>query len=228
MKVQVVITAYNRPVSLRELVEDLKTQAPDIPILVADDHSDHDHDLSALPVSFMRAPQNHGKRHYWRWINQILGHVRAWRWNRLIWLPDDVRVCRRFYDRCEEAWQSCPADRRGLNVLLDDGREDLACWTQLDPVDVGAVTRTGWIDGAFYSARGLFDRLDWSLHPVDPKMWAARPLLGSGVWAQVSHRAGPATLYRVKESLVDHLDIPSQMNPEARRLHPMKASTFRG
>jgi hypothetical protein len=166
------------------------------------------------------------------WVSQLLSRLRQIPFHSVVWLPDDVELCSRLVQRARETFFGIRGDRRAisLNLLVDASREHEPCWTNYAPRPYGNVVRTQWVDGAFYAPRAFFHSIAWNVDPVPEQRWLDSPLSGSGVWAQVSrrlHRRGFG-MYRVKDSLVNHLELESQMNPEARRENPLTSVRFVG
>jgi len=233
-KFQVIIMAYNRPKPLRLLLEDLERQLPDgSNVQIWDDHSPNNSENRAFAEAqgwdWTRATTNHGKRRFWKWVSRCYAAQQALSPNLWVLLPDDVRLCERFFDRCLEYWAAAPKDKVSLNLLRDEARLTKACWTGVSPTRAcDKIDNVGYTDGLAVVSRKFFEGLRWQLEPVPKGRWLADPLLSSGVGDQVSKaiHARHMGQYRVRQSLVQHVDGPSQMNPDVRLVDSMLAVDF--
>jgi len=231
---QVVILAYNRPNPLRLLLEDLKQQLPEgSAVQVWDDHSPNNAEnrgfAEAEGWSWTRATTNHGKRRFWKWVSKCYAAQQSLSPNLWVLLPDDVRLCENFFDRCLGYWAAAPQDKVSLNLLRDEARLTKACWTGVRPTRVNdKIDNVGYTDGLAAVSRRFFEGLRWKLEPVPKGRWLADPLLSSGVGDQISKAIHARHLgqYRVRQSLVQHVDGPSEMNPDMRLVDSMLAVDF--
>src|SRR4029077_757087 len=118
---------------------------------------------------------NHGKRGWWRWWNTILDDLRSAPAPLYYFLNDDMRLCRRFFERSAGLWSSIDDPRKAsLFLHLSAGRAELGglCGTPVRATRAGRVVHCGWVDCApFLADRRLFDGLDWRLHPVADRRW---------------------------------------------------------
>jgi FkbM family methyltransferase len=235
----VAITTYDRPDLLARLLDDLEREAPPegLHVRVYDDASPGGYApiekrLRALGWTYVRAPRRHGKHEWWRWWNRILADLSATSASTFVMLADDMRLCRGFFTRARELWSSIEDPRKAALFLHVDERTPGVGETQWTPVrtrNLGAVSECGWVDGpAFLCERATFEALAWRIDPISLARWRSNQLLGSGVGAQISSRLHRRRLamYRVNDSLALHDNGASRMNPEARRLHPMRTVRF--
>lgn len=231
---EVVVMAYNRPVSLGLLLSDLAAQLPSgSNVQVWDDHSPNNQENKAFVElkgwEWRRAETNHGKRRFWKWVSQSYAAQQAKSAGLWVLLPDDVRLCTNFFSRCLEYWKTAPRDRVSLNLLRDECRLTKACWTGIRPTRVNdKIDNVGYTDGLAVVNRTYFEGLRWSVRTVPKNRWLSGPLLSSGVGDKVSRALHARHLgqYRVRQSLVQHVDGPSQMNPDARLVDSMLAVDF--
>lgn len=232
-RIRVVILSYERPAHLCRLLRDVAAQrgVHDISIAVYDDASTADYAepkaiLDHLGGEYVRVDQNHGKRGFWRWVDRIYADQRTRDEAIFVFLPDDVRLCRGFFDRALRIWTGIADPKKAaLTLFRDTGRDGKPCWTDQHPQDAGSVLLTGWVDGAILCGRRYLEILDFSVRRVDPSRWRKDRTVSSGVGQQISLRlcAKGATMYGVKRSLLCHVEGPSTMNPEARRQNPLRA-----
>lgn len=228
--VQVVISTFNRPGPLLDLLLDLaresEASSTQISVQVYDDASTADmllvrRFLAEKGWLYVRADTNHGKRGYCRWRGLQMSAQRIEAPRLWIYFDDDMRLCDRFFDRLDEAWSSAPEEDRATLVLhIDSARysSDTTCWTGHTPVDRGPVDEISWVDGAFAADRVFHEAMEWTCPEPPADRWDQDPALSCGVGMMLSRALDGAGLhqYRVKSSLVVHLYGESMMNPEAR------------
>lgn len=234
--IRVVVLTYERPQLLVDLLNDIDAHrgGHSISVVVYDDASKADYSavrglLNDRGWQYVRARQNHGKRGFWRWVNQIYADQQKRRDRTFVMLPDDMRLCDRFFDRALNIWERIEDPQKvSLNLLRDNSREGKACWTEQLPIDCGPVFDIGWVDGAIVCNRRYFRTLDWRVDPIDPNRWAYNSQASSGVGHQLSVRLYGAHMgmYGVKRSLVAHVAGPSTMNALERRKNPLIAIGF--
>jgi FkbM family methyltransferase len=237
--IAIAITTYNRPESCLRLLRDIARDKAGyrVRVVVFDDASAEDY----KPVrqfcrthgwQYVRAAQNHGKRQWWRWVNEVLA-----RWTRdaadhFYFIQDDMRLCSDFFRRTLSLWDQISDQNKAALYLLRDAKRNapgITCWTQFKSRIEGAVERTQWADcNAILLNRTFLDTLGGALEPIPQSRWDKNPLLSSGVGQQWSQRlhAAKKGMFRPLESYVLHIDEPSHMNPEARRKNPLRAVKF--
>lgn len=234
----VVVHSCERPLHLRRLLGDLAAAADEgarLDVRVYDDASTADLSAVAALVAqrgwrLVRAAERHGKRRFGEWLGRAWHELREVPADRLlVFLQDDVRLCRDFFGRAAALWRGIDDGARvALSVLVDGSRGHGPCWTGVAPERVGAVWRTQWVDGIYVADRRLLAALDFAVPSIAGDRWARDATVSSGVGQAVSTRlhAAKLSMYQVHESLVAHGDGPSQMNPEARAREPMRAVRF--
>jgi hypothetical protein len=233
---RIVILTYNRPDDLLRLLRDIDTYrwGHKISVVVYDDASTKDYAQSkalcaARRWQFVRAEKNHGKRGFWKWVHRIYGEQRARSEGLFCLLPDDMRLCSRFFDKAMAVWSGIKDSKKvALNLLRDSGREGKSSWTDRLPTDVGCALSVGWVDGAILCNRRYFELLEWRVNSVPESRWAQNENMSSGVGQDLSRRllARGGEVYCVKRSLLAHIGRVSQMNPVERRKNPLEALYF--
>lgn len=221
-----VITTYNRPESLRRLLDDLAADAGDRRVLcrVYNDHSERSYaqmpaGSATFTIEHSTLAEHHGKPRYWRLIDRIFQDLRSVRAAYYMQLPDDVQARPGFFTHAIDTYQAIGDPQKiCLNLYLDSSRIGAACWTKTLPriERFGAthVFHTGWVDMCYLAERRFFEALDYTIHPIPPDRWRCNPRRSSGVGAQITRRLQGRGLYQVRECLLQSEDIPSLMNPD--------------
>lgn len=235
-RIRLIIFTYERPKMLKRLLADVQEHrgAHEISVVVYDDASSSGYDevqkkLGVLGGTYVRARKKHGKQQFWKWVSRAYSDQRTRDEPLFCLLPDDFRLCTRFFDRAINIWNRITDPYKvALNPIRDDSREGVECWTKQRPIDCGPVFDAGWVDGALLCNRRYFEALNWKIHPVDSIRWRRNPKSSSGVGEQISVRLALARLgmYKVKRSLCVHVAVPSKMNPVERQRHPLRALHF--
>lgn len=226
MRLLICILTYNRPEMLRSLLADIDVEAKlvtnsalEFVVRVYDDHSDEVPTMEGYyHAALIRRPIHGGKRLFWEMMNAVLRDARRSKnWDRLLVLPDDVRLAPGFFARLEAAWAAVPCQAKLLINPLMDARGPVAHWNAIKPVFVDrgpGLYRVGWNDGCWYAERRLVRRF-YRFRPPSPKRWR-RPYVSTGVGDQLSRWAvaNGFTLWQVADSLLYHGNHPSQMHRE--------------
>jgi hypothetical protein len=219
MKINIIITTFNRSEMLNDLLTDIEKSKADheISLSVYDDCSDKENtrmnivnlSFHQTPYSYYRAAFNHGKKKYWQLINKAFSDVQPADY--YIMLPDDFRLADNFFDRAIKAWNEIKYyDKICLNLDIDRlGRE---CWTNFKAQDCGAYYRSQWVDMAFICKAQFFKEV--GIFEVGNR-WEKDPTLGSGVGSSISRILHNKSLgmYHLKEQITFHGTHESKMNP---------------
>ena len=232
----VVITTYQRPLLLLELLHDFEREdVNDLDVRVYDDASSLDYSAPAEVIRrngwvYRRAAVNHGKQKYWRWITSIYQDLKALDEETLVvFLQDDVRLCKNFFGRADAIWQAIDHSKKAtLNLLIDSQRENSTCWTRFRPRRTGTCWNTQWVDQIFVADRNFFTALDYAVPEVPADRWNQGETLSSGVGQGLSVKLNKKgwKMFRVDQSLVAHVDGPSVMNQKLRSKEYMTTLRF--
>lgn len=243
MKIHAIITTYNRREMLLALLGDLAREqaaGADLFVMIFDDGTPPGNQVASDEIAailkadsfrLIRMHRNHGKARYWQLVTATWQTAYRLAWDRLCMLPDDVRLSDPFFSECERVWQAIEDPKKlVLNPLLDTQRQNVPCWTPINPTPRRhsgvAYRHVGWNDLCLYSERAFLDALNQGrLRPIPMQRWQRDPALSSGVGAQVSTRlyAGGYGMYQVSRSLVFHGDHESQLNPQERKRNGLTA-----
>lgn len=232
ISVAIGIPTFNRGEMLFRLLNQLFSQAKksnlNIYVFVYDDFSEAPLDISSISlnkqksVKIYRSTINNGKKKYWKVVNHILDELSNIDADYYFYLPDDIEISNDFFEKSISYWNSIEDSKKITINLLNDGRDE--CWTKFKRViEVNSkfeLYRSQWVDMAM-----VFDKklLRYRVKEIPLSFWDNKPLLSSGVGAQLSKRLHAAGygLYQVKDSLVFHGAHQSQMNPEERIINPL-------
>lgn len=234
----VVIMTYERPLRLLDLLNDIRRESSanhTIDVRVYDDASRMDYGAPLALLEnhrwrFTRAPRNHGKHLFWQWISRAYTELKGLDADtRVVFLQDDVRLCRHFFDKAAQQWEAIDDPRKAtLTLLLDSQREGRRCWTAYSPHRSGNVWQTQWVDQLFMADRRFLEAIDYRIEPISRYRWQVNPDLSSGVGQSLSnvlHRSG-WQMYCVDESLIAHVEQPSLMNGKVRKRETMQTVRF--
>ena len=117
-KTLVIITSYNRPSSLVDLVIEL-AEDPNVDIVVFDDKSEIFPEILNKyhhVAEVIRSDTHRGKAGFWQTYQDIFNYCKSHEYDYYIILPDDVEPCPNFIEKAIEAYKS--ADCICLSLLL--------------------------------------------------------------------------------------------------------------
>ena len=227
MKIQACITTYERADSLQQLLLDLEREGA-TSVRVYDDCSPRDDYSQCIALierrtwTWQRAPKNHGRAGYPRFIEGI--------WQDLakdsaadlyVFLQDDNRLCSRFFERLLKTWESIDSSSKATLMLMTDSRD--AIWGATKTKRLGRADRTGWVDAIYAAPSRTLRDFDFKFPVVAPP---AATSSGAGFGLTHALRRLGRTMYRANPSLVVHMGIPSQMHGKEREKHPLRVHNF--
>lgn len=212
------INTYNRPEGVQRTVDGARKLWPAAQIWVFDDCSDKELYLKGVD-HYVRLCPNKGKhRHYEHWNEVVRTLPDA---EHYLFLPDDVDVL----DDCRLQIATAINMRvQCLNLITED-RALTGCWQSGPPVVHGPFLVSGWWDCCGYWSREAMNVMRRDPLFIHRTRWKRDKRLGSGVGRAISlafRRAG-ITMYQSRGGAVSHLGQDSQMNPQARKDHPMNS-----
>ncbi len=235
------INTYNRPDELSLLLQDIVDNRGKLKIdlLIMDDCSNKSYDNVILRfkplinIKYIKQVKNHGKYQYWRLCNKAMEQIKlsisSYRY--FIKLDDDLRLTNNFFDKCINIWKTInDKSKICLNFRLDT-REGCRVWTRFTPIRTTFggidVYKSQWVDCDFFTTRRFFDSIDFSIPFIPRTRWRNNRNKSSGVGEYFSKQLSKTfSLYLTCESLVDHCELESQMNPLEREINPLATNTF--
>jgi hypothetical protein len=172
-----------------------------------------------------------GKKNYWKTVNLLWSKVRDKDFHYYVHLPDDVSWDDCLIEKAIRNWENIQDPKKiCLNLLLDRLRLGKTCWTNYWPVvkyfGQNRYLKTQWVDMIFICGEKFFQELNWMIDPISPSRWEVDPELSSGVGQQISWRLHQKNwnLYQVGQTLLQHTDNRSIMNPIVRARDPIVAA----
>jgi len=187
----IIITSYNRDGMLHLLLSDIVDQKKDYKILITvfDDGSIPEYDLNDYDVKHIRFYKNNGKRGFWNIVNTIFKYCKNIQAKKYIFIGDDMRLCKNFFDKAAKIYDSIPdAAKVCMGLFITDLYRKNPNWTNITPVEYKNYYQTQWNDVNFISERKLFEALNFEIHPISSKRFANNPNISSGVGQQISLR----------------------------------------
>jgi hypothetical protein len=224
MKVQVVITHYNRPDSLKSLVAQCLDKMPGCNISIYDDGSElnwmfKDIQLEKVTVHPLH---HHGKTQYYKIWNRIFADLQPG-FDAYLFLPDDVELTDDFdiEKAAEMLYIRLGTQLRGDAVsLMPDNRSLAPQWNCGLPMPAGNAVEIGSWDCCGLLTWEMIAMLKRRPLEIPQSRWRNNPQLGSGVGMEISTRIQFSSTVRVP--MVKHLGIDSKMNPKDRTDNPLK------
>jgi len=243
-KLHIIITTYNRPQMLKNLLSDIfkYVKGYNLSIDITDDGSSQNYKLvhsfikrksEKEPkifsyIKYYRNNENQGKKGYWLTINSIFDRIRKTNADYYFMLPDDVRLDKDFFNKAINIYEQINDNKKiCLNLLLDKGRKGKSCWTNFIPKEKKfghiKVYLTGWNDLCFIANRNFFEQLNFRIDRISRERWNENAILSSGVGKQISERLCKLEyhFYQVTKTLIEHGTHISKMNPAARKKSPI-------
>jgi len=212
----VIITTYNRPKMLSNLLDNIEKEKKNynILILVFDDGSTEKYTINNKNVKKISLFPNNGKKKYYKVFNTTFNLIKKIDSEYFIYLPDDITLINNFFDRSKDTFNSIADPNKICLSLLTDGRVNRTNWVNFKTQDMGFYYRTQWNDLCFISKRNFFESLNYKIDEIPLSRWDRNPNLSSGVGQQISLRLNERGygMYHTKESFVIHGSHESKMN----------------
>jgi hypothetical protein len=219
----IIISTYNRPEMLKDLLDDIEYHSLNKRVLVTifDDGSNKDYEyLDKYDIKYIKYVKNNGKFNYWKLISDTFKYCAKIKSKYYIYLPDDVRLKDKFFEESVRIFEKIEDDNKiCLNLLMDEGRRGNTNWTGFKPVEYDDYYKTQWNDLCFISNIDFFQMLNFEILPINKNRWAKNSELGSGVGQQMSMRLMSLNqnMYHVINTLITHDDHVSVMNHNNRK-----------
>lgn len=226
----VVITTFNREQMIKKLLDDIEKYKSKYKILtiVFDDGSPNYLDISDNNIRYVKFLNNHGKKLYWKLITETMKYCENVNAKYFIYLPDDVRLSKNFFDESINTYENINDARKiCLSLLMPIQQIGKTNWTNFIPIEKDGCFLTQWCDLCFISNKRFFEALNYKIDEIPLNRWDTksnkRENLSSGVGKNISERLHIQNLnmYHVKSSFVIHGDHDSVMNPGLRKIEKL-------
>jgi hypothetical protein len=164
-----------------------------------------------------------GKKRFWKIINTSLKILKTIESKYYIYLQDDIKIESNFFNTLVNLYENINDNNKVALSFLTDHRTNKPNWTNFNPVDLGDIIKTQWIELHFICERKLFEILNYEIEPIPLNRWNSNPNLSSGVGWQMSNRLNMkgVGMYHTKRTLVNHGDHVSQMNRDERKINKL-------
>ena len=201
---------------LNSLLRQLKGQD----IIVFDDNSNFT--IEGNGIQFHKFKENYGKKRAWLKFKQIFEYLKTTDYDYYYLLPDDIELCEDFIVKTLELWEGIEDNKKITLSFSNPARCKVSQFTRIEPMEVGNVILTGWLDMAFLFTKNFINKVDMKEIPLS--RWDGNELLGSGCGSMISNKFvdDGYNLYNTKDMLMIHLgNEDSKMNYEERLQNPL-------
>lgn len=227
MKVIILITTYNRPDLLLDLLKDIKSQFRcQYRIKIYNDCSEDDYgrveqylEENIEDYAYTRLPSRYGKPLYWKLINKIYDELKTERGNYIIQLPDDIRLTDMFYPRVIEQYKDCDADALNIMVNVAHNEQYTRDKKKTYQGKKAKYWEVSWLDGCFITNTDLFKRIRYSIPSISTKNTANKRKSSKVGWLITNKcRRHGIKIRMVQRSLVEHKGEESRMRPNYKHI----------
>ena len=216
----VIISTYNRPQMLIDLLSNIDREKGNNKILVVvfDDCSDQKANLSNFNVKRVEMIPNMGKKKYYKLFNVTFKYIKNIKSKYFIYLPDDIKLIDNFFSETKRIYESISDPKKICLSILTDDRVTRRNWTNFKTNDFGEYYQTQWNDLCFIAEKIFFETLGYKIETIDESRWDRDSNLSSGVGQQISIRLNDRgyKMYHTKKSMVYHGNHESKMNQTER------------
>lgn len=217
--INLIITTYNRPDLLGNLLEQIAEQKPRNTVI----HIHNDGSVmnyfdvinkykSKLEIRYF-FHDHHGKEKYWRLINKVFKSRAKAKY--YIMLPDDDMIKDNFFSTLINKWEGIIHPKKAcLMPSINKERKWMPCFTPVIPKKEGDVYNSGFVDMRFIAERYFFINTG-RLEAPESDRWEKDSTLGSGVGSQISNILYDKgyQMYISEEDLTFQAPHKSEMNP---------------
>lgn len=217
--INLLITTYNRPDLLGNLLEQIAQENPPNTVIHIHNDGSTANYLSVInkfkEVLDLRYfyHDHYGKERYWALINKVFKNRAKSKY--YIMLPDDDILKPDFFNRVVNKWEDIDNHCKiCMMPSINEERKWSNSWTGVIPKKIGKVWESGYVDMRFI-CNDLFFFVVGVLGGFSKKRWEKNKLASSGVGCQISldlHKKG-YKMYISEEDLTYQVPHESQMNP---------------
>ncbi len=200
MDVAFLITTHNRKESCQRLVDALAGLGD---VFVMNDGNNYK--ITGANQSFIH--QKQGRERYWYVVNWLFAMRSMHKY--YIMLPDDFMPAKDMVKEAIRIWEGID-DKHKICLNLYADRVGIPCWTNFEPIDMGNVYLTQWVDMCFLCEERFFGVIG-KLPDVSTMYRGTHSSSGVGRYISKYLYRTAHNLYQVKESLV----IPQEEHNES-------------
>ena len=214
------ITTYNRPHLLKDLLLDIAELPCTYKVLIFDDCStvDYSEVEEVIPelhkCEYYRLSKNHGKRQFWKLQNIMYNHVRCEEFDYCIGLLDDMRLVEGFYPLAIDMFEESDADL--LNIVMPETMPDFLNSQGAQQFSVNGFTYWDyhWNDLCYITTVDYFESIDYTCPEVPLRRWIRNTKATSGVGSVLTNKFADmgGSIVMVTKSLLKHTGQVSVMN----------------
>jgi len=216
----IIITTYNRPALLLDLLKDLHRELDcEYKIKIYNDHSTEDYSKvkdflkdNINNYEYIYTHKRHNRFRFWELHQRMYAEMVGEDFKYFIQLLDDMRLVKGFYKKAVEQFEACGAGI--LNIMLPIALNTLLQKERCPFYHVGDMKfwRKKWNDLCFITTRDYFENIGWTCPAIPAGRWKVNPNASSGVGTALTH-AYKGDIVIVGRSLLQHTGQQSQMKP---------------
>lgn len=233
MKIAILITTYNREISLNRLLTKIlpnfissshKLRANHVYIM--DDHSGYDIRKSLARfgsrITIRRNSKHLGKKGYFKTVSHLFHMIQGTNYDYYFMIPDDMMPQKGWIEKSLATWQSICHERKiCLSIYSDASRYMMPSWNLFKPIMISPdIILSQWMDLCFMAEKEFFELLGYQV--PDPGIdYDENPLMSSGVGRYITRfMIGMELLmFHMVRSLMSPMNeaYNSQMNQDERQ-----------
>lgn len=227
--IYIAITTYDRPEEFQALLADIRreTEGRSVQVHVYDDASPSYYvDLPGFALT--RYKRNHGKKNYWRVMNDVFRQAETWDFKYFFFLQDDCRLEEGFFDKAIAEFEAIEDPNKGtMCTFTPESVYERTMWSQKKAEDVTfkgrKFIRSHYVDCIFMCPRETLRILGFKIEPVPATRFTNNVLVSSRVGQQLTLRLMRLrkTMWCAYSSLVSSHSNESKMNTEERKKNPL-------
>lgn len=229
-KIYIAITTYDRPQEFKSLMDDVlrETTGKDVHIHVYDDNSPsrYSHESTEF-YNLTRYTENHGKKGYWRIMNDVFRDAQTWKFDYFFFLQDDCKLTEGFFEKAiNEFSEINDQNKATLCTFTPENIYDRLMWSRRSAEDVifndRKFIKSNYIDCIFMCPRSTLEFFNFTVESIPPTRFSNQNI-SSGVGQQLTKRLlkSSKTMYTAYSSLITSHSNDSKMNDQERKINPL-------
>jgi hypothetical protein len=224
----ILITTYNRTLSLNNLLNQIKEQAYNkkIKIIILDDGSDENLNELDSNITYIKILPNRGKKGFHKIIDYSFKLIKNIKSEYYFYLQDDIILKENFFQKAIEIFENIQDEKKiVLSTLICESQKEKSKWSDFKPIRKNDVYLCQWCELFFVTKYDFFELLNFQINEINKERWKFNNLLSSGVGEQITNRINNLNknMYVVADSLILTTNEKSKMNPIEREKNPLIA-----